>query len=361
LYKMNIFKTIIFSLLLFKYINCLSKKDFIFYSIKIDDRDCPYPQCGGYWLSRVNTGQSPIYVSSISLDPSIINYNISLITLALTDDLLLGGLILSHPKFQYFQVHNATRLIYNNGADKIYGVPNYNREYQYITISESTPNVASIIDSKNYVNNPYHPFTAETINLSFQYKLLSFKEMYSKTINHLDINWLHKQITNSKTINYGFIDKQKKTFSITKIFIEIPFSGYNSEIEKCREKKNFDNQYIVNNGIEDLKDFINETICASQPTSIPTYHRDSSKCIFYSGCISNNTLDLENNCQNENIKCPHGYTLVYIPIRPFGCYRYYCVCMTLICFISIDLLLIFNIFIFRMLIFYYKNYFLEPI
>ncbi|KAK5581976.1 hypothetical protein RB653_003557 [Dictyostelium firmibasis] len=308
----------------FKLINGLSEKDFIFYTVKLDDRDCEFPKCGGYWLQRVNVGMSAVYVSSISLDPSIVNFNMSLITLAFTDDLILGGLIRSYPKFSYFQVYNATRLIFTNGGDRLYGPQLFNRKYQYLTIKENnTPNsgILDLINRKSLSTNndtPYYPYIAQSLNLNYQFQLINFTEMYSKSINNLDIGWLHNMVTNSKTISFGFMDQNNKNFQITKIYLNIPLvdssnclesNYYNNYTNLCDEDGNKENSSSKDN---------NDSL-------IPTFHRDYSRCLYFSGCIENNTnIYIEECTQTPTPICPKGYRVNSFPVKPFGCKRYFC-------------------------------------
>ncbi|KAN0050643.1 hypothetical protein ACTA71_003779 [Dictyostelium dimigraforme] len=312
-------KIIILVLIFFNYlklINGLEEKDFIFYTVKLDDRDCEFPKCGGYWLQRINVGMSAVYVSSISLDPSIINFNMSLITLAFTDDLILGGLIRSYPKFNYFQVYNATRLIYTNGGEKLYGPQLYDRKYQYLTINENNTPSSGIFDLiNNKIKNQFFPFIAKSLNLNFQFQLMNFTEMYSKSINNLDIGWLHNMITNSKTISFGFMDQNNKSFHITKIYLNIPLIDSN-------------NCDVYNNGNpcieeDDSEDKTNSPSNNYNDYLIPTFHRDNSRCLYFSGCTNNTQLNEK--CNDIPIpSCPKGYRINSFSVRPYGCKRYYC-------------------------------------
>ncbi|EAL60743.1 hypothetical protein DDB_G0293402 [Dictyostelium discoideum AX4] len=333
--KIIILKLILFFLNL-KLINGLSEKDFIFYKVKLDDRDCEFPKCGGYWLQRVNVGMSAVYVSSISLDPSIVNFNMSLITLAFTDDLILGGLIRSYPKFNYFQVYNATRLIYTNGGEKLYGPQLFNRKYQYLTINENNnqnsgifnfiDNLYSSNSNKNNKNknNQFYPFIAKSLNLNYQFQLMNFTEMYSKSIYNLDIGWLNNVITNSKTISFGFMDQNNKNFQITKIYINIPLIDSNNCLD-------FNISNICSSDQEDNSQDKTNSSFENQNHSIllPTFHRDYSRCLYFSGCINNNIkndgkLNYEKCNDIPTPLCPKGYKLFSFSERPYGCKRYYC-------------------------------------
>ncbi|KAF2078353.1 hypothetical protein CYY_000337 [Polysphondylium violaceum] len=236
----------------------------IYVTIRRDVRRCAWPQCGGYYLKKVNTDEPEMYVQELGGDDNGID-------LEKLDQYVLGGIMVQpqqNENYPTFEVNDVARALPLEG--------------------QSTNTMGA---DDGYYRMAMHGSNAIAyeLNTNETYPVENVTEPYTPKFP-VQKDWLDSRIMDNSIVAGTMISV---TLRIKLVFIR-PAHEMNYP---CQEV----NKYRCEIGYDD------------------TYKRDHNRCLLNDGpCTKIGT------CPHVSRRCPKGWKDVYWNAKPNACRKYVC-------------------------------------
>ncbi|EGG18233.1 hypothetical protein DFA_03720 [Cavenderia fasciculata] len=246
-----------------------NEKNPSFYLIEKDERKCPKPKCGGYFISMLNEmGGEKTYVSELSTDPKL-NGPMEIAE----GRQMIGYGYTNRPSSRHYMEMVVIKIFISI----------------QITISKNPHAQYYMIDSTKCLKPPC-PMVTHLLNQGTDSHIKSIKNPFM-SIPNIDEEWMTSRL-------YGMDDlhsivqmtENDKKYTMTGMFIQVPdpIIPCPKVQDKCHGKE------------------------------INVYSLDSNRCPVWMHCT------MPTNCHVPMPKCQDGWDLHSFPSHPNGCLKYYC-------------------------------------